>query len=434
MRVWLPIIMLVFLITAGCSEGNQTSKGSDKVGGDNIEGEWSGSIQVPDQPLNITVKFRNEESLEGSISIPAQNIEDYPLSQVSLNGKELAFQMSISGQSLRFIGAVEKDSISGTFTQSGKNFNFELEKQKSSSSNASKENFMTIETITGTLYGSLLLPEKDSRQPVALIIPGSGPTDRNGNSPGIQGKNNSLKLLAEELADRGVASVRYDKRGAGKNAQAVTKEGDIRFDQFVDDAKQWIDKLNQDKRFSEVIVIGHSQGSLVGMIAAEPESTDAFVSIAGAGRTFDQLLENQLAESLPDDLYQESLKILDKLRGGENVQEVSDPLMSVFKPSIQPFLQSWMAYDPAEQMKEMDIPTLIVNGTNDLQVPEKEAQILANANPEAELLLIEDMNHVLKKAPADREGNLKTYGDPDLSLAEELVPGIMEFLQQHGVK
>ncbi|ASF41126.1 alpha/beta hydrolase [Halobacillus halophilus] len=434
MRVWLPIIMLVFLITAGCSEGNQTSEGSDKMGGDDLEGEWSGSIQVPDQPLNIIVEFREEESLQGEISIPAQNIEDYPLDQVKLNGRELTFQMSISGQSLRFIGAVEKDVIKGTFTQSGQNFNFELQKQKASSSSASKEDFMTIETITGTLYGSLLLPEKDSKPPVALIIPGSGPTDRNGNSPGIEGKNNSLKLLAEELADRGVASVRYDKRGAGKNAQAVTKEGDIRFDQFVDDAKQWIDKLNEDERFSEVVVIGHSQGSLVGMIAAESGITDAFVSISGAGRTFDQLLEDQLSKSLTDDLYQESLTILERLREGETVKEVSDPLMSVFNPSVQPFLQSWMAYDPAEQMRETEIPTLIVNGTNDLQVTKKDAQILADANPEAELLLIEGMNHVLKKAPEDREGNLKTYGNPDLPLAEELVPGIMDFLTQHGVK
>ena len=136
MRIWLPIILLILLITTGCSEGNQTSEGSDKVGGDNLEGEWSGSIQVPDQPLNIIVEFREEESLQGEISIPAQNIEDYPLDQVKLNGKELTFQMSISGQSLRFIGVVEKDVIKGTFTQSGQNFNFELQKQKDSSSSA----------------------------------------------------------------------------------------------------------------------------------------------------------------------------------------------------------------------------------------------------------------------------------------------------------
>ncbi len=202
---------------------------------------WNGEIQVPNQPLPILIEFNEEEAITGTISIPVQNLHDFALSDILLEGNSLSFKMPLEGQRITFNGDVAEDKINGSFTQNGQSFPFELTKgDVPPDTPGEDEDFLTIETSIGTLYGSLLLPEEGDAFPIALIIPGSGPTDRNGNSPLMPGENNSLKLLAEELASHGVASLRYDKRGAGKNAQAVPEaEEELDFEQFVEDAKQW---------------------------------------------------------------------------------------------------------------------------------------------------------------------------------------------------
>ena len=139
---------------------------------------------------------------------------------------------------------------------------------------------ISLETPTGTLYGTLALPQSRSRVPAVLIIAGSGPTDRDGNSPVFKGPNNSLKLLAEGLAAHGIASVRYDKRGIGETGKAmqlaaektttVLREEDLSFENFIDDAVRWGKQLRADRRFSSLTVIGHSEGSLSLIHISEP--------------------------------------------------------------------------------------------------------------------------------------------------------------------
>ena len=126
----------------------------------------------------------------------------------------------------------------------------------------------TLKTSTGDVFGTVELPAAKQPVPVALIIAGSGPTDRNGNTPALPGSNNSLKMLADGLAARGIASLRYDKRGIAASRAAMTTEADLRFNNFIEDAEAWIKQLRADKRFSTITVIGHSEGSLIGMVAA----------------------------------------------------------------------------------------------------------------------------------------------------------------------
>ncbi len=143
---------------------------------------------------------------------------------------------------------------------------------------------VTLKTPTGGISGTLELPAARTPVPVAFIIAGSGPTDRNGNSPAIPGANNSLKMLADGLAARGIASVRYDKRGIAASRAAMSGEEDLRFNHFIEDAVAWVKQLRADKRFSTVTSIGHSEGSLIGMIAAREAGADAYVSLEGTGR------------------------------------------------------------------------------------------------------------------------------------------------------
>ncbi|QHE51848.1 S9 family peptidase [Pontibacillus sp. HMF3514] len=432
-KTFLALYMcMIFLI--GCNSSNdhsEDSSPSEEINKKEISGTWSGAIEVPNQTLNILVAFQKDDSWEVTLSIPVQNVQNYPFSTVNINDSKVYLSTTIGGQEISFNGERKKEKIEGTFTQAGQSFSFYLTKGGQSNEEKEKGDFLTLETSAGKLYGELELPNEKGQHPVVLIIPGSGPTDRNGNSAGAPGENNSLKMLAEELAKQGMASVRYDKRGVGKNTEAIISESKLRFDRFVMDAEKWIEKLKTDERFSNVGVIGHSQGSLVGMMAAQNQKIDAFVSLAGAGNSIDKVLKEQLS-SLPDSLKKEAQSILNQLKQGETVKEVPSQLQSLFRESVQPFLVSWIKHDPTEEIKQLNAPTLIVNGKNDIQVSVKEAEMLHNAKTESQLLIIDGMNHVLKDAPENREENAKTYTNPDLPLADSLVDGIMSFFKKVG--
>ncbi|WP_074432991.1 alpha/beta hydrolase [Neobacillus dielmonensis] len=403
-----------------------------------IIGNWNGSIDILGNQLEVNVQFTQESDFLGSISIPAQNLSDFPLVNIKLEDTNIYFEMPIPNQQITFSGKIDEDQIEGLFVQHGQSFPFQLIKAEGTptqngSNLEDSETFLTIDTEHGKLYGSLVLPEGDTRCPVVLIIPGSGPTDRDGNSVLLPGKNNSLKMLAQALAEHGIASLRYDKRGAGKNAQAVPPEIDTRFDLFIHDATQWVNTLKNDSRFTKVGVIGHSEGSLVGMVAAKLAGADSYVSIAGAGRPINEVLKEQLAGA-PEELRGLIHTILANLTTGKTTDEIDEKLAHLFRPSVQPYLISWIKYDPTEEIAKLDIPVLIINGTHDIQVAVKDAQRLKAAKDDASLLIIENMNHVFKEAPADPQENIKTYSDPSLPLANGFVEGLIKFYKNSLVK
>ncbi len=280
---------------------------------------------------------------------------------------------------------------------------------------------------TVTLHGTLLKPEKVETPPVLLFISGSGPTDRNGNQFGMV--NNSIKLLAEKLAEKGIASLRYDKRGVGQS-ECNQKEVDIVFENFADDAAVWLEMLNKNANFSKVYVAGHSEGSLIGMLAINRSGADGFISIAGAGKRIDKIILEQI-RSLPDSLFNESKNILDSLLLGKTVNNVTMQLFGLFRPSVQPYMISWLKYDPAEVLSKLKVPQLIVQGTTDIQVPVENAELLAHSNSNARLEIIEGMNHVLKIAEADRMKNIATYSNPGLPISDKLVEAITDFISRN---
>jgi alpha-beta hydrolase superfamily lysophospholipase len=288
------------------------------------------------------------------------------------------------------------------------------------------EDTITLTLDIGTIEGTLLVADQSEKTPVVLIIAGSGPTDRNGNNTMMV--NNSLKMLAESLLENGISSLRYDKRGVGRSQIRGVLETDLRFENYIDDARSWIKLLAKDSRFSEIIIIGHSEGALIGMIAAQDSQTDKYISLAGGGSTAPDILREQL-KAQPTFVVDQAFPILDSLEQGMMVEVVPQFLFSLFRKSVQPYLISWFKYDPQEEVVKLDIPVLIVQGTTDIQVSVSEAELLHSANEQSEIHLIEGMNHILKEAERDRQKNIATYTNPDLPLVGEMVDVIVHFIK-----
>lgn len=280
----------------------------------------------------------------------------------------------------------------------------------------------------GSVEGTLEWPDGDGACPVALIIAGSGPTDRDGNNP-LAGRNNSLKYLAEALASKGIASFRYDKRGIGASAGAMGAEEQLRFETYIDDAVACAETLRKNPRLSRLVVIGHSEGALIGAVACRKAGADGFVSIAGSGTPAPRLLREQLKDKLPADLRGQAEAIIRSLEQGKLTQDVPPALFVLFRPSVQPYLISWFRYDPVKELAMLWVPVLIVQGTEDLQVAVDQSYKLARANPNAKHVLIRGMNHVLKMASGNLAQQAASYSDPNLPIAGELVDQIVAFIE-----
>lgn len=295
---------------------------------------------------------------------------------------------------------------------------------------AARDREVTVASGGGTLHGALLMPDRQGDVPAILMIAGSGPTDRNGNStvPGV--KPATLKLLAEGLAANGIASLRFDKRGIAASASAMSKEADMRFGTYVDDALAWAELLKSQPHVHCLYILGHSEGALIGALAAAKTKVCGYISIAGAGFPADEVLLRQMKDhAMPAPQLQAASDIIAQLKKGELVTNVPPPLTAMFRPSLQPYLISWFAIDPAVAVAAVPAPVLLLQGTTDIQVSVTDVQRLAKAVPSATLVLLDGVNHVLKPAPGDPQANFATYGDPTLPLAPRIVPAIVTFVK-----
>ncbi len=275
----------------------------------------------------------------------------------------------------------------------------------------------------------------DPDAPVVLIIPGSGPTDRDGNSPlGIAA--NAYRLLAEGLAEVGVSTIRIDKRGMFASAGDPNA---VVIEDYVDDTRSWVGTIRERTGRPCVWLLGHSEGGLVALAAAGRDpNVCGLILVAAPGRPMGEVLREQLhANPANAPFLDEADAAIDALTNGERIDgdRLSEPLMPLFAPTLQGFLISAFALDPAALAKSVDKPMLILQGESDLQVGLMDSRALRATTPTAEFVLLADTNHVLKVAPPnDPAANLRTYSDPDLPLAPGVVDAIRRFVatQERG--
>jgi pimeloyl-ACP methyl ester carboxylesterase len=257
------------------------------------------------------------------------------------------------------------------------------------------EEQLEFTTDGGKLSGTLALPQTPPPWPVALLIAGAGPADRDGNSALLPGAPGHMRRLAQGLAAQGIASLRYDKRGVGASVHPGLNEEDLRFRHLVDDAVTLADRLREDERLRMMLLLGHSEGALVAALAARHAAAQGVVSVAGAGMRASELMRQQLQGRLPELLEEVVLAALATLAEEQMLDDPPDALTLLFRPTVQPYLISWFRYDPAEVLADLPVPALLVHGSADTQVPAHNVELLHAARPDARLLLVPDMDHLL---------------------------------------
>lgn len=277
-------------------------------------------------------------------------------------------------------------------------------------------------SINENIYGSIVEPKSRSNSSLVIFIGGSGPIDRDGNQSFM--KCDMFKKLAYSLSKKGISSFRYDKRVVTQIRKGKLDKK-ITFDDFVSDAIAIIDFF--ESKYNSIVIAGHSQGSLVGLLSIK-EGVSGFISLSGAGRTIDMVIEDQISKTAPMFL-EDTKKIFKILRSGKITEDFPLPLYSLFNIEIQPFMISWMQYDPKKIIAKIPIPSLIINGDNDLQVDEKEAKLLYNSAQNSEILIVKNMNHVLVEIEGDELKNVKSYNNPELKISEIVIEKMVEFIE-----
>ena len=289
-----------------------------------------------------------------------------------------------------------------------------------------KQEEKTLTIAEGNLYGTLRTPPIETKVPLAIIIAGSGPTDRNGVA-------DSYKQLAEQLCKNDIATFSYDKRMIGKSKMDL-KEEDATLEVFVDDLCAWIKLFEADENYSEIVLIGHSEGGLLSLLAAQNmPSVKKVVSLSGAGRPLQEVLKEQLSAQMKGQTaaLDQAFSYIDLLAKGEKIKDVAQPWYVLFRPSVQPFMISSFRYDPAKEITKLKAPVLIISGGTDIQISDEDAKKLSEASPSSKLVIIPEMNHTLKLCKSrDLSTQLKAYQDKTMPISTELVTEITTFIEK----
>ena len=283
----------------------------------------------------------------------------------------------------------------------------------------------------GSLAGTLL--SAGSNTPLVLIIPGSGPTDRDGNSPlGVTAA--PYRRLAQALAERHVSTLRVDKRGMFGSKAAISDANKVTIADYAADVHNWAEKARRLTSLKCIWIAGHSEGGLVVLVAAQrPQDICGVITISAAGRPIGEVMRDQLRSNPANrPILEPALRAVDDVEAGRwvDAQSLPAPLQPLFRPAVQPFMRDLFSYHPTRLAASLRLPLLIVQGDRDIQVSVSDAEALHRAQPKSVLRIIPNANHVLKTvASDDRAANVETYADASLPLAAGIADAIAEFVR-----
>lgn len=396
-------------------------------------GSWKGAFDAGELPLAFEIRFTADGG--ALFSVPSQGVWLRPVE--SLVRKKKALSITVSDEPEMLLeGSLSSGVFAGIYRWGGQKAADFSARPASLPPRAGQAVFIKSGKVK--LPGTLLLPATaggapaKASLPVVLFLSDSGPSDRDGNSFTVAGRSDCLLQLAGALADQGIASLRYDKRGSGESYLLGRKDGQLLFSDYVKDAQAALAFLKKDRRFGRITVVGHGEGALVGMAALGGANAQGFAALAASGRPAWMQVEEQLIAALPEDMEAAAWEgqwrpILESLKAGKPYAAVPDELQGVFRPSIQPYLISWFALDPLALMASFTGDTAILQGGNDLRTGPEDTSALEKAMPRARETFLPDMNHVLKEVFNIDLYNLGSYSDPAYPLASGLATVLADF-------
>jgi len=389
-------------------------------------GRWEGSIRTGQEEYPAYLEIFPGGAL---LDLPGQGAFGWPVRVLRAEGRELYLSVELGMEPLELAGPLEGDEVSGTLIQGGKRGRFSFRR----AAGPERPGETGFDTGRGILPGTLLLPPGAAGSPtLAVLLPDSGTTDRNGNNWQVPGRNDSLRLLAEALAEAGVASYRYDKRGAGRAYRLGEDEEGLVFEDHVRDAAACFRRFGRDRRFSRLMVFGLGDGALVGAAALRDARADAFAAAGVSGRGLREMITGAAADA-PGEYKAEIARVLGELDAGRYVETVSPFLQNLFRRSFQPYLASWLKYDLGTELGRLSaagLPVLLLQGDLDLQVSLAEFDRLRMEVPGAEAVLLPETNHILKRVGNDVEENYASFSDPAFPLSPGVVPALRDFLER----
>ncbi len=395
----------------------------------NMTGAWKGDIQIQGNRLPIVFHLQqNGDSLSGTWDSPAQKAFKLSFSTLRIKGDSLI--ATIQNLQAEYSGKfVAVDSLSGTWKQGAVSFPLSMKRHdEEDAPEKLKDEKEIIIPVAKNISISGTLISRSTTEPLVIIIAGSGPTDRDGNNP-LGVSSDSYRLLAQELYDNHISTYRYDKRGIAKSSAGNMTEAAMRFTDFSNDADSIVAYFRT-QGYQKIFIAGHSEGSLLGMLVAEQMNLTGYISISGAGIPADQILEQQMTGKVPGVSDSTIRRVLSEIKDGKAVNDIPEVLKPIFRPSVQPYLTSWLKYDPRMEIQRISCPILIIQGTCDVQVGVQNATDLFNAAKHATIKIIPGMSHTLKDAGKDCVNQQQTYTDPSLPVSKELVSDIVTFVKQ----
>ncbi|AXT60674.1 alpha/beta hydrolase [Aquimarina sp. AD10] len=290
-----------------------------------------------------------------------------------------------------------------------------------------KEYNSAIVKINRYVEGSLVTPYTDEEEvPLIILIMDAGAINRDGNDR--MSKNDTFKKLSYDLAKQGIATYRYDKRLFKMEGLGI-REDEISFDHYITDVKSIIAYFKRNKTYTKIIVAGHGQGSLIGMLAAKDSTVNGFISIAGNAQSIDEVIIEQISKQAPG-LDKSAIVAFRELRDNGRATNYEPALASIFRSELQPFMRSWVKYTPTDEISQLETPVLIIHGEKDIQVALSQAEKLKESAPQSEYVIVPNMNHILKEIKGDRLENHKSYNESWRKIMPEVITSIVNFVNK----
>ena len=443
-------------------------------GQSDIDTSWNGAIDIMGTELGIIVKFRTDAGkLSASIDIPEQGAKDIELEKVSFSNPKIHFELASPGGTAVFDGLYYGDSIGGTFMQAGLAGRFQLTRGENlkipEPENTDDLPFyneeITFNNDGNTFAGTLTLPKGEGKYPAIVLITGSGAQNRNEEIYGFK----IFKIIAEYLAARDIAVLRYDDRGVGGSKGKTVNESTT--DDFAGDVAAAVEflKTREEVNHGKIGLMGHSEGGIVAPLAfGKTEGIRFMILMAGTGVKGIDIIKEQSrlimkAENATDEEIEGYIMIMDKiyetLQKEGNIKELESQLeknvedsfekmtkeekaaikdkdayiKETVQSTIAQFSTNWMKfflnYDPVPALQKVTCPVLVLFGGKDLQVPPAqnrkyiEDALRSGGNNDFEVVVFPGANHLFQEAGT---GSPNEYPQ----LPKEFIPGFLEKINE----